>query len=62
MSLLSNVIVLLPLVCVVSWVRHNKGKKLVQAFNSFPEVAFDTRDVLVQYLDDFGTQVRLLTE
>ena len=53
---------LLPLVCVVSWVRHNKGKKLVQAFNSFPEVAFDTRDVLVQYLDDFGTQVRLLTE
>lgn len=41
---------------LMSWVRHNKGKKLVQAFNSFPEVAFDTRDVLVQYLDDFGTQ------
>ncbi len=43
-----------------SWVRHNKGKKLMQALAGIVDHTFDKRDILVQYLEDYGTQVCVL--
>jgi hypothetical protein len=41
---------------LMSWVRHNKGKKLSEALRALPDRRYDDSQTRVQYVPDYGTQ------
>jgi len=47
---------LLDLDEIFSWVRHGHGKKISEAFESFPDDPFSKTNIKYQYIADLGTQ------